>query len=49
MNQCLIFKRVAEVCPDGTVIKEKELTVQGRLTDKLSDVKKIFDEEWKRE
>lgn len=42
----LIYKRVGKYAVTGELIEEKELSIQGKMTDSLEKVKEIFDEEW---
>jgi len=45
-NLSFIDKRITKISFAGTIIEEKRVKVQGET---LADVKKCFDEEWKKE
>ena len=45
-NNVKITKAVIDKTPDGRSLREKSLTVEGN---NMTQVKKVFDDEWKRE
>lgn len=44
-SKCMIFKRESKRNLEGMMFEDKQLTVEG---DNMEEVKKVFDEKWKK-